>query len=53
VAIRSSDPPDDGRRERRTGTDIWADDFARAGDLGSALDARRAADAVRDELSAD
>ena len=31
----------------------WANDFARVGDLESALDARRAADAVRDELSAD
>jgi len=28
-------------------------DFARAGDIESALDARRAADAVCDELSAD
>ena len=32
---------------------IWANDFARVGDIGSALDARRAADAVCDELSAD
>ena len=32
---------------------IWANDFARAGDIESALDARRAADAVCDELSAD
>lgn len=31
---------------------IWANDFARAGDIESALDARRAADAVCDELSA-
>ena len=31
---------------------IWANDFARVGDIGSALDARRAADAVCDELSA-
>jgi len=32
---------------------VWANDFARAGDIESALDARRAADAVCDELSAD
>jgi len=32
---------------------IWANDFARVGDIESALDARRAADAVCDELSAD
>jgi hypothetical protein len=32
---------------------IWANDFARAGDIESALDARLAADAVCDELSAD
>jgi hypothetical protein len=32
---------------------VWANDLARTGDLESALDARRAADAVRDELSAD
>ena len=32
---------------------IWANDFARAGDIESALDARRAADAICDELSAD
>jgi hypothetical protein len=31
----------------------WANDFAGVGDLESALDARRAADAVRDELFAD
>ena len=32
---------------------VWANDFARVGDIESALDARRAADAVCDELSAD
>jgi len=32
---------------------IRSNDFARVGDVGSALDARRAADAVCDELSAD
>jgi hypothetical protein len=31
----------------------WAADFAAAGDLQSALDARLAADAICDELSAD
>ena len=32
---------------------IWANHFARVGDIESALDARRAADAVCDELLAD
>jgi hypothetical protein len=32
---------------------VWATDFARAGDLSSARDARLAADAICDELSAD
>jgi hypothetical protein len=32
---------------------LWAADFAAAGDLQSALDARLAADAICDEMSAD
>lgn len=32
---------------------LWAADFAAAGDLQSALDARLAADAICDEMSSD